>query len=238
MSRRPRVGRTSSSGRWPSICARAQAAVRSDDRRQSPRLSRRACIRGRTCSTAGVADPVSGTVQRLSAGDVSDFGAGAASSNQELVSYSLDLPERRHQRALVVLEHSDVHRARLAGPAGSGAADKQIGYYSDMYKLEFALPKFRMYRRDPGEGAGRGLRDRPRLERSRRRSPWAGRCCVGMSETIFGAVRHGNTSGLIRGGEIDESSCDPTGALAQSIQNATADRVDGRIEAMVVEVAN
>jgi glucuronate isomerase len=23
---------------------------------------------------------------------------------------------------------------------------KQIGYYSDMYKLEFALPKFRMYR--------------------------------------------------------------------------------------------
>jgi glucuronate isomerase len=24
---------------------------------------------------------------------------------------------------------------------------KQIGYYSDMYKLEFALPKFRMYRR-------------------------------------------------------------------------------------------
>ncbi|MFG0296712.1 MAG: glucuronate isomerase, partial [Maioricimonas sp. JB045] len=25
--------------------------------------------------------------------------------------------------------------------------NKQIGYYSDMYKLEFALPKFRMYRR-------------------------------------------------------------------------------------------
>ena len=24
---------------------------------------------------------------------------------------------------------------------------KQIGYYSDMYKLEFALPKFGMYRR-------------------------------------------------------------------------------------------
>ena len=24
---------------------------------------------------------------------------------------------------------------------------KQIGYYSDMYKLEFALPKFHMYRR-------------------------------------------------------------------------------------------
>lgn len=24
---------------------------------------------------------------------------------------------------------------------------KQIGYYSDMYKLEFALPKFAMYRR-------------------------------------------------------------------------------------------
>ena len=24
---------------------------------------------------------------------------------------------------------------------------KQVGYYSDMYKLEFALPKFGMYRR-------------------------------------------------------------------------------------------
>ncbi len=24
---------------------------------------------------------------------------------------------------------------------------KQIGYYSDMYKLEFALPKFAMYKR-------------------------------------------------------------------------------------------
>ena len=24
---------------------------------------------------------------------------------------------------------------------------KQIGYYSDMYKLEFGLPKFNMYRR-------------------------------------------------------------------------------------------
>ena len=24
---------------------------------------------------------------------------------------------------------------------------KQIGYYSDMYKLEFALPKYSMYRR-------------------------------------------------------------------------------------------
>ena len=33
--------------------------------------------------------------------------------------------------------------ARLeAVPAG-----KIIGYYSDMYKLEFALPKFRMYKR-------------------------------------------------------------------------------------------
>ena len=26
-------------------------------------------------------------------------------------------------------------------------ATKQIGYYSDMYKLEFALPKFAMYKR-------------------------------------------------------------------------------------------
>jgi len=26
-------------------------------------------------------------------------------------------------------------------------SSKQIGYYSDMYKLEFALPKFNMYKR-------------------------------------------------------------------------------------------
>ena len=34
-------------------------------------------------------------------------------------------------------------RVRLEGVPGT----KLIGYYSDMYKLEFALPKFRMYRR-------------------------------------------------------------------------------------------
>ena len=31
---------------------------------------------------------------------------------------------------------------RLEGVPGT----KIVGYYSDMYKLEFALPKFRMYR--------------------------------------------------------------------------------------------
>jgi glucuronate isomerase len=35
----------------------------------------------------------------------------------------------------------------LAGRLHAVPATKQIGYYSDMYKLEFALPKFAMYKR-------------------------------------------------------------------------------------------
>ena len=35
----------------------------------------------------------------------------ASVTNQELVSYSLDLSQRRDQRSLVVLEHAAVHRA-------------------------------------------------------------------------------------------------------------------------------
>jgi len=71
----------------------------------------------------------------------------AQTSNQELVSYSWIFPN------VVTNGHwwySNIPgsieadtRARLEAVPQS----KQIGYYSDMYKLEFALPKFRMYRR-------------------------------------------------------------------------------------------
>ena len=52
------------------------------------------------------------------------------------------------QRALVVFQHarrtsSTICAARLEAVPRT----KQIGYYSDMYKLEFALPKFAMYKR-------------------------------------------------------------------------------------------
>ncbi|MEX0716143.1 MAG: glucuronate isomerase [Planctomycetaceae bacterium] len=71
----------------------------------------------------------------------------ASTSNQELVAYSWIFPN------VIVNGHwwySNVPaylepdcRARLQAVPRT----KQIGYYSDMYKLEFALPKFAMYRR-------------------------------------------------------------------------------------------
>lgn len=68
-------------------------------------------------------------------------------SNQELVSYSWIFPNvvtnghwwYSNIPAFIELDC----RSRLQAVPQS----KQIGYYSDMYKLEFALPKFAMYRR-------------------------------------------------------------------------------------------
>ena len=71
----------------------------------------------------------------------------ANTSNHELVSFSWIFPN------VVTCGHwwysnipayieTDCRSRLQAVPR-----NKQIGYYSDMYKLEFALPKFRMYRR-------------------------------------------------------------------------------------------
>lgn len=68
-------------------------------------------------------------------------------SNQELVSYAWIFPNvvtnghwwYSNTPAYIELDT----RSRLE----AAPRNKQIGYYSDMYKLEFALPKFRMYRR-------------------------------------------------------------------------------------------
>jgi glucuronate isomerase len=68
-------------------------------------------------------------------------------SNQELVSYSWIFPNVVtnghwwYSNIPVFIENHT--RARLQAVPKT----KQIGYYSDMYKLEFALPKFAMYRR-------------------------------------------------------------------------------------------
>ena len=67
--------------------------------------------------------------------------------NQELVSYSWIFPNVVtcghwwYSNIPVYIERDT--RARLQAVPQT----KQIGYYSDMYKLEFALPKFAMYRR-------------------------------------------------------------------------------------------
>lgn len=68
-------------------------------------------------------------------------------NNQELVSYAWIFPNVVtnghwwYSNIPVFIENDT--RARLQAVPRT----KQVGYYSDMYKLEFALPKFAMYRR-------------------------------------------------------------------------------------------
>ncbi|MCA9079311.1 MAG: glucuronate isomerase [Planctomycetaceae bacterium] len=68
-------------------------------------------------------------------------------SNHELVSYAWIFPNvvtNGHWWYSNTPSYIELDtRSRLEAAPRS----KQIGYYSDMYKLEFALPKFRMYRR-------------------------------------------------------------------------------------------
>jgi len=70
----------------------------------------------------------------------------AETSNQELVSYAWIFPNVItsghwwYSNIPVFIERDT--KARLQAVPST----KQIGYYSDMYKLEFALPKFAMYR--------------------------------------------------------------------------------------------
>lgn len=68
-------------------------------------------------------------------------------SNQELVSYSWIFPNvvtNGHWWYSNIPAYIEMDcRARLQAVPRT----KQVGYYSDMYKLEFALPKFGMYRR-------------------------------------------------------------------------------------------
>jgi glucuronate isomerase len=71
----------------------------------------------------------------------------ASVTNQELTSYAWIFPNVIahghwwYSNTPTFIEHDAA--ARLEAIPGT----KQIGYYSDMYKLEFALPKFNMYRR-------------------------------------------------------------------------------------------
>jgi len=70
-----------------------------------------------------------------------------STSNQELVSYAWIFPNVTvnghwwYSNIPTFIEQDT--RSRLEAVP----RNKQVGYYSDMYKLEFALPKFRMYRR-------------------------------------------------------------------------------------------
>ncbi|HEX3870682.1 MAG TPA: glucuronate isomerase [Pirellulales bacterium] len=71
----------------------------------------------------------------------------ASVTNQELTSYSWIFPNVVtnghwwYSNTPTFIEHD------LAARLEAVPRTKQIGYYSDMYKLEFALPKFAMYKR-------------------------------------------------------------------------------------------
>jgi glucuronate isomerase len=71
----------------------------------------------------------------------------ASVTNQELVAYSWIFPNVVtnghwwYSNTPAYIEHDTAARLEAV------PATKQIGYYSDMYKLEFALPKFAMYKR-------------------------------------------------------------------------------------------
>ena len=106
-------------------------------------------------------------------------------SNQELVSYSWIFPNvvtNGHWWYSNIPAYIETDcRARLQAVPRS----KQIGYYSDMYKLEFALPKFGMYRRILAKVLaeefviGRGWSEERALELGRQN-------LRGNVETIFG----------------------------------------------------
>jgi glucuronate isomerase len=71
----------------------------------------------------------------------------ASVTNQELTSYAWIFPNVVthghwwYSNTPTFIEHD------LSARLEAVPRTKQIGYYSDMYKLEFALPKFRMYKR-------------------------------------------------------------------------------------------
>ena len=71
----------------------------------------------------------------------------ASVTNQELASYAWIFPNVFthghwwYSNTPTFIEHDTAARLEAVPQT------KQIGYYSDMYKLEFALPKFRMYKR-------------------------------------------------------------------------------------------
>ncbi len=92
----------------------------------------------------------------------------ASVTNQELASYSWIFPNVVtnghwwYSNTPTFIEHDTAARLEAV------PRTKQIGYYSDMYKLEFALPKFAMYKRILAKVLAERYCRRPRLERRAR----------------------------------------------------------------------
>ena len=71
----------------------------------------------------------------------------ASVTNQELVSYAWIFPNVVTNGHWWYSNTPAFIERDLAARLEAVPRTKQIGYYSDMYKLEFALPKFKMYKR-------------------------------------------------------------------------------------------
>ena len=71
----------------------------------------------------------------------------ASVTNQELVAYSWIFPNVLIHGHWWYSNTPSVIYRDLANRLEAVPRNKLLGYYSDMYKLEFALPKFRMYKR-------------------------------------------------------------------------------------------
>jgi len=71
----------------------------------------------------------------------------ASVTNQELVSYAWIFPNVIAHGHWWYSNTPSIIRRDLVARLEAIPRTKQIGYYSDMYKLEFALPKFRMFKR-------------------------------------------------------------------------------------------
>jgi glucuronate isomerase len=71
----------------------------------------------------------------------------ASVTNQELTSYAWIFPNVVPHGHWWYSNTPAYIERDLAARLEAVPQTKQIGYYSDMYKLEFGLPKFRMYKR-------------------------------------------------------------------------------------------
>jgi hypothetical protein len=71
----------------------------------------------------------------------------ASVTNQELVSYAWIFPNVVTNGHWWYSNTPSFITRDLQARLEAIPRNKQIGYYSDMYKLEFALPKFKMFKR-------------------------------------------------------------------------------------------
>jgi glucuronate isomerase len=145
----------------------------------------------------------------------------ASATNQELTSYAWIFPNVVtsghwwYSNTPTFIEHD------LAARLEAVPRNKQIGYYSDMYKLEFALPKFAMYKRI----LAKVLAERFVIDRG-----WSEQQALALGAEVL----RGNVERVFRWGEDtsgqlpDESELDPLPSSAAAFAApVTAPVVEG-----------